>query len=104
VRAVCHRILADEMRHIAFHTEFLRERLQTMAPWRRGLWRAQFWCAHRVTSCVVAWDHRRCFRALGVPPADAARMAFKAGSRFLRRLTVPQTMWAARSGELARTG
>lgn len=96
VRAVCHRILSDEMRHIAFHTEFLRERLDSMHAWRRLLWRAQFWCSHRITSCVVAWDHRRCFRALGVSPVDTARMAFKAGNRFLRRLSKAQTLWVAR--------
>jgi hypothetical protein len=96
VRAICHRILADEMRHIAFHTEFLRERLAAMSGWRRSLWRAQFWCWHRLTSGVVAWDHRRCFRALGVAPGQVARMAFKTAARFLRRLSNPQILWQAR--------
>jgi hypothetical protein len=89
VRAVSHRLLSDEMRHIAFHTEFLRERLEAMPAWRRILWRAQFACCHRITSCVVAWDHRRCFASLGVNPFEVARMAFKTGSRFLRRLAQP---------------
>jgi hypothetical protein len=96
VRAVSHRILCDEMRHIAFHTEFLRERLEAMPAWWRLMWRAQFWCCHRITSCVVAWDHRRCFGALGVAPTSVARMAFKTGTRFLRRLSEPQKLWLAR--------
>jgi hypothetical protein len=96
VRAVCHRILCDEMRHIAFHTEFLRERLEALPGWRRALWRAQFRCCQRITSCVVAWDHRRCFAAFGVAPVEVARMAFKTGTRFLRRLSNPQSLWLAR--------
>ena len=102
VRAVCHRILCDEMRHIAFHTEFLRERLEAMPAWWRLLWRAQFWCCQRVTACVVAWDHRRCFAALGVRPLDVAGMAFKTGSRFLRRLSRAQTLWLARPAPVLR--
>jgi hypothetical protein len=101
VRMISHRILADEMRHIAFHTEFLRERLETMSAWRRALWRAQFWCCHRLTSCVVAWDHRRCFRALGVAPGEVARMAFKTAARFLRRLSRPQILWQAPAGTVS---
>jgi hypothetical protein len=101
VRAVCHRILCDEMRHIAFHTEFLRERLEMMQAWRRLLWRSQFWCVHRVTCCVVAWDHRHCFSALGAGPLKVGLMAFKAGSRFLRRLSKPQTLWLAQGSATA---
>lgn len=96
LRTVCHKLLSDEMRHIAFHTEFLRERLEAMPRWWRVLWRAQFWICHRVTALVVAWDHRHCFRALGVRPVSVASMAFKTGQRFLRRLSKAQSLWVAR--------
>lgn len=103
VRAVCHKLLADEMKHIAFHTEFLRERLAGMPSWWRLLWRTQFWCCHRITACVVAWDHRTCFRAVQARPASVARMAFKTGDRFLRRLANSQPLWTARlEGTAAR--
>lgn len=96
VRAVAHRLLQDEMRHIAFHTEFLRERLEAMPVWWCVLWRTQIWCCHRITSCVVAWDHRKCFAPLGTSPQEVTRMAFKTGGRFLRRLAKPQLLWLAR--------
>jgi hypothetical protein len=97
VRAVSQRILSDEMRHIAFHTEFLHERLEAMPAWWRTLWRAQFRVCQRITACVVAWDHRRCFIALGVPPREVARLTFRTGDRFLRRLVKPQSRWQARA-------
>lgn len=96
VRAVSHRLLKDEMRHIAFHIEFLRSRLESMPLWRRLLWRTQFVCFHRITSCVVAWDHRRCFTALGVSGLAVARMTFRSGDRFLRRLAQSDTPWMCR--------
>jgi hypothetical protein len=103
VRTVSHRILSDEMRHIAFHTEFLRERLEAMPGWWRILWRTQFWCCQRVTACVVAWDHRRCFASLGVAPPEVGRMAFRTGDRFLRRLVKPQALWQARPPAVSAT-
>lgn len=93
LRKCCHRLLADEMRHISFHTEFLRERLETMPRWWRTLWRAQFWCLHRVTAVVVAWDHRDCLRAMKVGRLEFCRMTWKTGARFLRRMLSPQKLW-----------
>jgi hypothetical protein len=101
LRNVCHKILSDEMRHIAFHTEFLRERLDAMPAWRRWLWRSQFRTFQRATAVAVAWDHRRCFRALGLSPWEAAAMTFKTGERFLRRLGGSQHLWGARPAALA---
>jgi hypothetical protein len=104
VKICCHKILGDEMRHIAFHTEFLRERLEAMPAWWRRLWRAQFWCLQRVTACVVAFDHRDCFLSLETHPLEVARMAFKTGDRFLRRLQTPQTLWLAKSSTMFQSG
>ena len=93
LRACCHRLLLDEMRHIAFHTEFLRERLEAMPRWWRVLWRTQFWLLHRVTAIVVAWDHRDCLAAVDISPAEFCRMTWKTGDRFLRRLIQSQKLW-----------
>lgn len=95
---VCFRkILADEMRHLAFHAEFLRERLAEKPAWWRALWRAQFRIFNLATCAVVAWDHRACFRAIGWEPGEFARMASRTGARFLRRLDKPHTLWLAPS-------
>ncbi len=96
VRVCCRKILADEMRHLAFHAEFLRERLDEKPAWWRALWRAQFRIFNLATCAVVAWDHRACFRAIGLDPREFARMASRAGTRFLRRLEKPHTLWLAR--------
>lgn len=97
VRFCCRKILADEMRHLAFHAEFLRERLEGKPAWWRTLWRTQFRAFNLVTCAVVAWDHRACFRSLGLPPRKFARMAARTGARFLRRLEKPHTLWLARA-------
>lgn len=97
LRACSHKLLSDEMRHIAFHADFLRERLEGKPIWWQTLWRGQFRVIHLAACAVVAWDHRECFRAIGVTPLAFARMALKAGSRFLRRLEKPHTLWRAQS-------
>ena len=86
--------------HIAFHAEFFRERLAVLPPWRRTLWRAQFRVSHAAAAIVVAWDHRSCFKALGVGPFDFLRQASGPVRRFLRRLEKPHTLWAVPSGPL----
>ena len=45
---------------------------------------------------MVAWDYRDCFLSIGVKPLVFARIALKAGSRFVRRLEKPHTLWLAR--------
>jgi len=94
IRACCLKILRDEMRHITFHAEFLRERLASMTPWRRTLWRAQFRIFHGAATVVVAWDHRDCLKALGVGPLDFLKQAAGPARRFLRRLEKPHSLWA----------
>jgi len=97
VRICCRKILADEMRHLAFHAEFLRERLEEKPAWWRGLWRMQFRIFNLATCAVVAWDHRACLRAIGLDAREFARMAWRTGVRFLRRLEKPHTLWQART-------
>lgn len=98
VRICCRKILADEMRHLAFHGEFLRERLEKKPAWWRALWRAQFRIFNLATCAVVAWDHRDCIRAIGMKPFVFVRMAARTGTRFLRRLEKTHTLWQARTG------
>jgi hypothetical protein len=80
------KILRDEMQHLAFQREFLVERLRRTGPWFRRFWRLQFRFIHAVTSRVVAWDHRRCFRALGLTPHEFVHRAGAARRHFERRL------------------
>lgn len=96
LRRICHKLLSDEMRHVAFNGDFLRERLADQPPWWRLVWRAQFSLIHGVTAMVVAWDHRHCLRALGVPPHVFVMQARKTGTRFLRRLEKPLGLWQPR--------
>lgn len=98
-RICCRKILADEVRHLAFHAEFLRERLAGKPAWWRALWRGQFRIFNLAACVVVAWDHRACLRALGLGVREFARGASRTGTRFLRRLEKPHTLWMARLPE-----
>lgn len=86
VRVMARKILHDEMRHLAFQREFLAERLAAFSPAGRWLWRLQFAGVHAATAAVVAWDHRRCFRALGLGMREFFQRARKAHAVFQRRL------------------
>lgn len=93
VRSCCHKILRDEMRHIAFHTSFFQKRLASMPRPLRRLWRSGFKACHRITATLVAWDHHRLLRSLGVGQGEFVRLTLKAGQRFLRRLDSPSSSW-----------
>lgn len=86
VRRMSHKILRDEMKHLQFQREFLAERVADFSPLARALWLAQFRVVHAVTVAVVAWDHRRCLRALGWSPREFRARAARARARFLARL------------------
>jgi hypothetical protein len=98
VRRCCHKILADEMRHIAFHREFLQDYLGAMSPAARWLWRLQFALCHQLAALLVAWEHRHCFKALGMTSAGFMDLCLRTRHRFLRRLSQGQTLWQARAG------
>lgn len=93
IRACCHRILRDEMRHIAFHGEFLAERFAGQSRRWRWLWQAQFRFFHAGASLVVAWDHRSCFKAFGMGMLDFLKQAWGPARRFTRRLDKSHTLW-----------
>lgn len=86
VRCAAQKILRDEMRHLAFQREFLSERLASFSVLGRWLWQRQFALIHVTTLAVVAWDHRSCFRALGVDLRDFLRRGQRAREVFQRRL------------------
>lgn len=88
VQAASRKILADEMKHLEFQRQFLRERLSGLSPVMRTLWRWQFRFVHRVTTAVVARDHRRCLQAHGMSPAAFRQNAAVAWERFVRRLNL----------------
>jgi hypothetical protein len=56
-------------------------RLARLTPAAQRLWSWQFAVVHPLTAAAVAWDHRRCLRALGVEPVEFRRRA-----AFARRL------------------
>lgn len=86
VRAVAGKILRDEVQHLAFQREFLAARLARLTPAAQRLWSWQFAAVHALTAAAVAWDHRRCLRALGVEPAEFRRRAAASRAVFARRL------------------
>lgn len=86
VRRVSHKILRDEMRHLAFQREFLSERLASFPGFGLWLWQRQFAFIHALTLAVVVWDHRACFRALGVGMREFFHRGCKAREFFQRRL------------------
>ncbi|WP_009964025.1 ferritin-like domain-containing protein [Verrucomicrobium spinosum] len=93
VRSCCHKILQDEMRHIAFHTSFFQQRLTSMPRPLRKMWRVGFRACHAITATIVAWDHRRLLKSLGIGQGEFVRLTLKAGQRFLRRLDSRSSSW-----------
>jgi len=82
----CARIVKDEVGHTAFHAEFFGELQHEWSPLWRMLWRWQFRVVHRVTCAVVWWDHRPCFRALGVRREEFDQLCGRAMRTYLRRM------------------
>ena len=66
LRTICAQILHDEVGHVAFHCDFLRESMSLLPmPIRLsicGMW----WLAYRIVCLVVMLDHRDVIRASGV--------------------------------------
>ena len=113
VKKVSHKLLRDEMRHLAFQRDFLSERIATFTPLGRWLWRAQFQAIHRITATVVAWDHRQPLSALGVRPADFRQRCLQSWTRYQERLEEEvrkldprfrQTVSAGEQGQCATFG
>jgi len=66
IRGACLDITRDEAGHIAFHTDFFRDRLGAWPAWRARLWRWQFRLLFAATRRVVWMDHGKALRACGI--------------------------------------
>jgi len=58
----------DEVQHLAFHRDFYATQLET--PAARATVAALWWVVAGAAGLVVAVDHRRTFRAMGVPARE----------------------------------
>jgi hypothetical protein len=64
-RAALEQITRDERAHLAFHRAFFA--VQAPRGWRRAVFLAAWFPLASAAALVVAWDHRRTLRALGIP-------------------------------------
>ena len=82
----------DEVAHLAFHRDFYATQLDT--PAARATVAALWWLVAGAAGLVVAVDHRRTFRALGIP----AREVF---ARFVRLIgeATPGAAWSGAAPE-----
>lgn len=111
VKVASRQILRDEMKHLRFQREFLSERLRSLNPVAGWLWRTQFKMIHAITIRVVAWDHRKCFKAIGLPRQVFLHQATESWERFQKRLekswrscgthTVTESMPASPHGKVS---
>ena len=73
---VCEQILADEKFHIRFHCEKFHKTLAGRPMLIRAAWWSALTALFVAASAVVAWDHRRAFRALGGSASEFLRDAW----------------------------
>jgi hypothetical protein len=70
LRTVCAQILHDEVGHVAFHCDFLRESMSLLPmPIRLAICGA-WWLVYRIVCLVVMLDHRDVIRASGVTSGE----------------------------------
>lgn len=77
VRAVADRILTDEQAHVNFHAQSLRTGLADAGSLTRTVATAAWWVVAVGTTGVVAVDHGRLLRALGLRRTTFARSVFR---------------------------
>ncbi|HVM60325.1 MAG TPA: ferritin-like domain-containing protein [Verrucomicrobiae bacterium] len=65
LETVCEQILADEKFHVRFHCERFHEVIARRSKPVRAAWWWALTGMFAAACTVVAWDHRRAFRALG---------------------------------------
>jgi len=84
------KILADEVRHIAFHSEFFRSQNRHRLPLSSALWSLQFQTIFIATERAVWSDHGRCLRAFGVEHQAFSDLARSCCRRFLESTLMPR--------------
>lgn len=90
IHKVTGKILADEVRHIAFHSEFFRSQNRHRLPLSSALWSLQFQTIFVATERAVWADHGRCLRAFGVERRDFSDLARSCCRRFLETTLTPR--------------
>ena len=99
VRGVAGKILADEVRHIAFHRDFFRTRHRRRLPYAGALWSLQFQGIFLATERAVWSDHGKCLRAFAVSADHFRAEARGCCRRFLEAVLAPASH---RRGSIAR--
>ncbi|MGI9245056.1 MAG: hypothetical protein ACR2RV_29905 [Verrucomicrobiales bacterium] len=70
VKSVCGKLVSDEVKHLNFHIEFFRARMEHLPRFRRWLWQLQFEAIFSAARQAVWLDHGRCLRAFGVSRSE----------------------------------
>ncbi len=93
IESLCSRLVRDEVRHIAFHIDFLRERLREVSRVFKTAWSLQFRTLFAVVQRVVWHDHGRCLGTLGVKRRSFLTATRRSAEWFVRRVVenVPRT-------------
>ena len=92
IQRCCARLVKDEIKHIAFHAEFFRERFESWTPAAVGIWRMQFRFLFQLAAWLVWWNHRPAFVALGITRGLYAGRCRASLVDFLRQVApAPQT-------------
>ena len=103
IRKVCGKILADEVRHIAFHSEFFRQRNRNKLPASAALWSIQFQAIFIATERAVWIDHGRCLLSFGVSRQKFSETARNCCRRFLESVLLPPSRHTSPFADLPPT-
>ncbi len=90
IHKVTGKILADEVHHVAFHSEFFRWQNRHRLPFSSTLWSLQFQAIFVATERAVWSDHGRCLRAFGVERHHFSNLARSCCRRFLETTLTPR--------------
>lgn len=88
IQACCARLVRDEIKHIAFHAEFFRERFESWCPVAIRLWKAQFRTLFFLAETLVWSNHRPAFRALGITKTQFQLRCRASHHDFIRQILV----------------
>ena len=89
IHRITGKILADEVRHIAFHSEFFRHRNRQRLPVAGGIWSLQFQAIFVTAEHAVWADHGKFLRSFGVDRRQFRATARNCCRRFLEAVMAP---------------
>ena len=87
IQKCCARLVRDEVRHIAFHAEFFRERFEGWTPFSVRLWKAQFRVLFWMAALLVWANHRPALLALGIHRSLYTRRCRGCHQDFIRQIS-----------------